>query len=168
MRRKILSVIDIFYPLVKKYMPLQTFRYAVCGGSNMLLDIAVYFISYNYILHKQILNLGFIAFQPYTAALWIAFCISFPTGFILSKYIVFNSSQLRGRIQLFRYILIVAVNLLLNYSIIKILVEFMHFYPTIARFFATCFVVTFSYLSQKHFTFKTANTIGGSDEVKSQ
>ena len=146
-------------------MPLQTFRYAVCGGSNMLLDIAVYFISYNYILHKQILNLGFIAFQPYTAALWMAFCISFPTGFLLSKYIVFNSSQLRGRIQLFRYILIVAVNLVLNYSIIKVLVEFMHFYPTIARFFATCLVVTFSYLSQKHFTFKTANTIGGSEEV---
>lgn len=136
-------------------MPLQTFRYAVCGGSNMLLDITVYFISYNYILHKQILNLGFVAFEPYTAALWMAFCISFPTGFLLSKYIVFNSSQLRGRIQLFRYILIVAVNLILNYAILKILVEEMHFYPTIARIFATCFVVTFSYLSQKHFTFKT-------------
>lgn len=146
-------------------MPLQTFRYAVCGGSNMLLDIVIYFISYNFILHKQILNLGFIAFEPYTAALWMAFCISFPTGFLLSKYIVFNSSQLRGRIQLFRYILIVAVNLVLNYAILKILVEEMHFYPTIARIFATCFVVTFSYLSQKHFTFKTANTIIGSEEV---
>jgi len=151
MRKKIVSFIDFFYPPFKKFMPLQTFRYAVCGGSNMLLDIVIYFISYNFILHKQILNLGFIAFEPYTAALWMAFCISFPTGFLLSKYIVFNSSQLRGRIQLFRYILIVAVNLVLNYAILKILVEEMHFYPTIARIFATCFVVTFSYLSQKHF-----------------
>jgi putative flippase GtrA len=165
MRKKIISFIDIFYPFFKKYMPLQTFRYAVCGGSNILLDIVIYFISYNYILHKQILNLGFIAFEPYTAALWIAFSISFPTGFLLSKYIVFNSSHLSGGIHLLRYILIVAVILVLIYSIIKVLVEFMHFYPTIARFFATCFVVTFSYLSQKHFTFKTANTVGGSEEV---
>ena len=140
-------------------MPVQTFRYAVCGGSNMLFDIFLYFISYNFILHKQILNLGFIAFEPYTAALWISFGISFPTGFLLSKYIVFNSSQLKGKIQLLRYILIVAVNLALNYSIIKILVEFMHFYPTIARFFATSIVVAFSYLSQKHFTFKTSAAI---------
>ena len=58
-----------------------------------------------------------------------------------------------------RYILIVGVNLALNYSIIKILVEFMHFYPTIARFFATSIVVAFSYLSQKHFTFKTSGAI---------
>jgi len=140
-------------------MPVQTFRYAVCGGSNMLFDIFLYFISYNFILHKQILNLGFIAFEPYTAALWISFGISFPTGFLLSKYIVFNSSQLKGKIQLLRYILIVAVNLALNYSIIKILVEFMHFYPTIARFFATSIVIAFSYLSQKHFTFKTSGAI---------
>ena len=125
----------------------------------MLFDIFLYFISYNFILHKQILNLGFIAFEPYTAALWISFGISFPTGFLLSKYIVFNSSQLKGRTQFVRYILIVAVNLALNYSIIKILVEFMHFYPTIARFFATSIVVAFSYLSQKHFTFKTAGAI---------
>lgn len=164
MRQRVINFIDFFYPAFRKFMPLQTFRYAVCGGSNMIFDIILYFISYNFILRKQILNLGFIAFQPYTAALWMAFLISFPTGFLLSKYIVFNASQLKGRIQLFRYILIVSVNLVLNYSIIKVLVEMMHFYPTIARFFATCFVVTFSYLSQKHFTFKTSNTVVGQIE----
>lgn len=136
-------------------MPLQTFRYAVCGGSNMMLDIFIFYISYNFILRKQILDLGFIALKPYTAALGMAFMISFPVGFLLSKYIVFNESYLRGRIQLFRYILIVAVNLLLNYSFLKIMVEYMQFYPTIARIFATFFIVTFSYLSQKHFTFRT-------------
>ncbi len=164
MRQRLINFIDFFYPAFRKFMPLQTFRYAVCGGSNMIFDIILYFISYNFILRKQILNLGFIAFQPYTAALWMAFLISFPAGFLLSKYIVFNASQLKGRIQLFRYILIVSVNLVLNYSIIKVLVEAMHFYPTIARFFATCFVVTFSYLSQKHFTFKTSNTVVGQIE----
>jgi len=135
-------------------MPIRTFRYAVCGGSNMLLDVLIYYISYNFILHKQILDLGFIAFKPHIAALWMAFIVSFPVGFLLSKYIVFHTSQLKGRIQLFRYILIVAVNLVLNYAFLKTLVEYMNFYPTIARIFTTCILVTFSFLSQKHFTFK--------------
>lgn len=155
MKKKILQIIDSFYPYFRRFMPLQTFRYAASGGSNMLLDIFVYYISYNFILHKQVLDLGFIAFKPHIAALWMAFCVSFPVGFLLSKYIVFDTSYLRGRIQLFRYLLIVAINLVLNYSIIKIMVEYMEFYPTIARIFATGFIITFSYLSQKHFTFKS-------------
>jgi len=135
-------------------MPVRTFRYAVCGGSNMLLDIFIYYISYNFILHKQIFALGFIAFKPHIAALWMAFFISFPVGFLLSKYIVFNTSQLRGRIQLFRYLLIVAVNLILNYAFLKVMVEYMNFYPTVARIFTASIIVTFSFLSQKHFTFR--------------
>ena len=154
MQKKIKQFIDYFYPPFKKLMPLTTFRYAVCGGSNMFLDIFIYFISYNYILHKQILDLGFIAFKPHIAALWMAFFVSFPVGFLLSKYIVFDTSQLRGRVQLFRYLLIVGVNLILNYAFLKTLVEYLGFYPTIARIFTTCIIVTFSFLSQKHFTFK--------------
>ncbi len=153
-RKKIQRFIDFFYPPFKRLMPIRTFRYAVSGGSNMLLDILVFYISYNFILHKQILDIGFIAFKPHIAALWMAFCISFPVGFLLSKYIVFDNSQLRGRVQLFRYLLIVGVNLILNYAFLKTLVEYMNFYPTIARVFTTCILVTFSFLSQKHFTFK--------------
>ena len=135
-------------------MPIRTFRYAACGGGNMLLDIFIYYISYNFILHKQILDLGFIAFKPHIAALWMAFIVSFPVGFLLSKYVVFTKSELRGRVQLFRYLLIVGVNLILNYAFLKTLVEYMNFYPTIARIFTTGIIVTFSFLSQKHFTFK--------------
>jgi len=135
-------------------IPLQTFRYAVCGGSNMLLDIFLFYISFNFIFDKQILHLGFISLKPYNAALCFSFCFTFPLGFLLSKYIVFNSSYLRGRVQLFRYVLIVAINLFLNYSIINIMVQYLHFFPTISKIFATVIIVTFSFLSQKHFTFR--------------
>lgn len=135
-------------------IPLQTFRYAVCGGSNMLLDIFLFYISFNFIFDKQIFHLGFISLKPYNAALCLSFCVTFPLGFLLSKYIVFNSSYLRGRVQLFRYVLIVAINLFLNYSIINIMVQYLHFFPTISKIFATVIIVTFSFLSQKHFTFR--------------
>ena len=154
LKNKIKQFIDYFYPPFKRLMPIRTFRYAVCGGSNMLLDIFIYYISYNFILQKQVLDLGFIAFKPHIAALWMAFAVSFPVGFLLSRYVVFTKSELRGRVQLFRYMLIVAVNLVLNYAFLKTMVEYLEFYPTIARIFTTCIIVTFSFLSQKHFTFK--------------
>jgi len=157
MRKKIIDFIDFFYPPFKRMMPLQTFRYAVCGGSNMLLDIILFYISFNFILHKKIVHLGFISVKPYNAALCMAFCVTFPVGFLLNKYIVFNLSYLRSHIQLFRYILIVAINLILNYVILNVLVQYMHFYPTISKIFATAIIVTFSYLSQKHFSFKTTS-----------
>lgn len=154
MVRKIRAFIDFFYQPFKRFLPLQTFRYAVCGCSNMLLDIFLFYISFNFILDKQIVHLGFIALKPYNAALCMAFCITFPLGFLLSKYIVFDSSYLRGHVQLFRYVLIVAINLFLNYAIINLMVQYFHFYPTVSKIFATVIIVIFSFLSQKHFTFR--------------
>ncbi len=82
----------------------------------MLLDIFIYYVSYNFILHKQIVDLGFIAFKPHIAALWIAFAVSFPIGFLLSKYIVFDNSQLKGGIQLFSWNRRVALNQSCHYA----------------------------------------------------
>jgi putative flippase GtrA len=154
MRKKIIDFIDFFYPPFRRLMPVQTFRYAVCGGSNMLLDIFLFYISFNFILQKRILDLGFIAIKPYNAALCMAFCVSFPVGFLLNKYIVFNFSYLKSHIQLFRYILIVIINLILNYVILNFCVQVLHLFPTVAKIIATVIIVTFSYLSQKHFSFK--------------
>lgn len=151
---RIIRFIDYFYPLFKRFMPLQTYRYAVCGGSNTLLDIFIYYISYNFILKKEILDLGFYAIKPHVAAIFIAFLVSFPTGFFLNRYIVFPGSELKGRVQLFRYLMLVVVCILLNYVFIKLFVEVCGFYPTISKILTTVIVVSFSYVTQKKFTFK--------------
>ena len=154
MRDTILALVDFFYPSLRKIMPLQTFRYAACGGSNMILDISLFFIFYNFVFQKQILQWGFIAFEPHTAAFLGAFCITFPIGFLLSKYIVWTTSNVKSHIQLFRYFVIVILNLLFNIFFIKLFVEYFYFYPTIAKMVTTAISVLFSYLSHKHFTFK--------------
>ena len=154
MKSFLLSVIDWFYPPFRRFMPLQTFRYAACGGGNTLLDLFLFFISYNYILHQQVLDLGFISLKPYVAALFMAFCVSFPTGFFLMRYLVFPGSNLKGRVQLFRYFVLVLTCLFLNYILIRFFVEVCHLYATVARAVTVVFVVIFSYLSQKHFTFR--------------
>ena len=157
MQNIITLFIDFFYPPFRKMLPLHTFRYAACGGGNVLLDISLYFICYNFILHKQVLHLGFIAFQPHVAAFLMSLLITFPVGFLLSKYVVWTGSNIRGRVQFFRYLLVMLVNTLLNYIFIKLFVEYFDFYPTIAKICTTVIVIIVSYLSQKHFTFRVKN-----------
>ncbi len=154
MKQLILDILAFFYKPFAKVMPFQTFRYLACGGGNTLLDILLFFVSYNFILKKQMLHLPFLTISPHIAAVLMAFVISFPTGFLLNKYIVFSDSNLRGRVQLIRYFLLVGVCLLFNYVFMKFFVEICHFYPTISKIFTTVLVVCFSYVTQKKFTFR--------------
>jgi len=156
----ILPLIDFFYPPFRGLMNRQTFRYAASGGGNTLLGFIIYFVSFKYVLHEQQLHFGFYAFKAHIAALFISFCITFPIGFFMSKYVVFNDSNMRGKTQLFRYFMICMFNLALNYILLKILVERFHIYPVLAQVMTTCVVIVFSYLAQRHFSFKNTGEEG--------
>jgi putative flippase GtrA len=55
---------------------------------------------------------------------------------------------------LFRYFVLVLVCIVLNYIFIRLFVEHFHLYPTISKIITTIIVVSFSYMTQKNFTFK--------------
>ena len=154
LKKRIVAFIDFFYPPFSRVMPLQTFRYAACGGTSTMLDIITYWFAFNYILHKSNVNLGIVTIAPHVASIFIAFCVSFPTGFILNRHIAFPGSTLHGRVQLFRYFVLVVICIALNVIFIKLFVEQFHIYPTIAKVLTTVIVVCFSYVTQKNFTFK--------------
>ncbi len=161
-----IALIDWVYRPFRKYIPHETFTYAATGGFNTALDIFLYFIFYNFIIQKQIVDLGFVAISPYIAAFIFVFPITFTTGFMLGKYVTFTESLLRGRKQLFRYGLTVAGAILLNYVLLKIFVEYMHIWPTISKIITTIFVVTYSYLMQRYFTFKTGQVLALDKKLK--
>jgi len=154
-KTRIFNFIDWLYIPFQKIIPVQTFRYGVCGGFNTSLDIFLYFICYNFILKKQILNLQIVSLSPYIAAFLMVFPITFITGFLLMKFITFSDSQMRGRIQLFRYGVTVFVCILLNYIFLKLFVGVCGFYPTPSKILTSGLVIIYSYFSQKHFSFKT-------------
>ena len=152
---RIISLIDFFYPPFSKVMDKQNFRYAACGGSNTLFDIALYFIAYNFILRKQVIHIGIVALSPHIAAFLFTFPVTFFSGFLLSRYIVFpESTSTSKRVQVGRYLFIVFVCILLNYGFLKLFVEVLGWWPLPAKLATTVFVVTFSYLAQKNFAFK--------------
>lgn len=154
-RNTILNVVDFFYPPFKKFIPLQTFRYAACGGGNTALGIVLYYIGFHYIYPQPVVHLPFIAFSNYIAAEYLfAIWITFPIGFYLSRYVVFPESEMRKRTQLFRYFLVVAGTILLNYFLLKVCIEYFEWYPTPSKMITAIFVITFSYLSSRYFSFR--------------
>jgi putative flippase GtrA len=146
--------VDFFYPPFSKLVPLQTFRYAACGGGNTALNIFIYFITFHYILHERIVHTPLIAISAHIAAYIISFCITFPIGFYLSMFVVFPESYLRKRIQLLRYFVVVIICIILNYLFLKLFVDVWGWYPTVSLMVATPIIVAFSYFSQRHFSFK--------------
>ena len=152
--RLIEKIILWFYPPFKSFMPVQTFKYAATGGANTALDIFLFFIFYNFVLNKRLLDLGFVSISPHIAAFIMSFVITFPIGFILAKYISFPGSFLRKRIQFFRYGLSIMGSVLLNYVFLKLFVEVCGWYPTPSKIVTTLIAILFSYTTQKYFTFK--------------
>mgnify|MGYP001766083425 CR=1 FL=1 len=155
-RNLILKVIDSFYFPVFHFIPREVFRYAFTGGVNTLFDLFLYYIVYKFILDKQIVELGFVAISAHIAAFLIVFPITFSTGFMLAKYVTFRASELKGRIQLFRYGVTVSGSILLNYVFLKFFVEYLGWYATVSKGITTIIVVIYSYISQRYFSFKTA------------
>lgn len=161
MRKVITTILDFFYPLVKKIIPKETYYYAACGGGNLVLGWILFFIFYQFIFRKQIFQFnsnwfGFenIAISAYTISSFCCFCISFTIGFLLMKYIVFTKSELEGRIQLFRYALSSIASASLGWLLLKFFIEILNFYPSLANVGSSCIVVIFSFIMQRKFTFK--------------
>ena len=164
-RRTILSVIDFFHRPFSRWIDAQTFRYLASGGSNAAMNIVVYAVAYNFILHKEPVHVFNWTIAPHVAAFVIAFCMSFPYGFLMSRYVVFTQSSLRGRIQLFRYSLLVLVCVWLNYVLIKVFVEMFHFKASIGNILTQAIVALFSYTTQRYFTFRVRRTDPLTEEV---
>lgn len=165
--RFITKIIDFFYEKLvlrcipdEKLVSREIFRYACCGGGNMVLDWILYFIFYHFLFNffGTIVYLDFLglnlAITPHIFAFGITFPITLLTGFLLNKYITFTQSSLQGWNQLVRYLLIVALNILINYVGLKFFVEVCQFYPTPSKMLVTLITVVVSYFGQKYFSFR--------------
>ncbi|MBC7615411.1 MAG: GtrA family protein [Pedobacter sp.] len=154
-KQTILHSIDFFYPPFKKIIGLQTFRYAVCGGSNALLNLIIFSISYNFVFVYQDLNWFGFSITRYIAAYLVALSVSFPVGFCLNKFVVFQQSNLMGKTQLIRYGSLAITNIFLDYSLLHLLVGYWKLWATPSQAFIIVLLSLISYFYQTYFSFKT-------------
>jgi len=147
-------IVDLFYPLFQRFLSLQPFRYLVTGGANTFLGLLVYFLCYQYLFKETVFDLWFYAFKAHSASLFVSFLFTFPVGFFFARYVVFDNSSLKARMQLFRYLMTCLFNLFLNYLLLKILVEILSWHALTAQIITVILVIAISYVAQRNFSFK--------------
>ena len=147
-------LLDFFYPLFERWIHKGFYYYLASGGINVVTNWVMYFVVHNFVVQKQIVDLGIVAFSPHIASLIVTFPFTFLIGFGLSKYVSFQGSSVSSNKQFFRYSLIIAFNFLVSYVSLKILVELIGIYPTPSNMITTLITSAISYFSQKHFSFK--------------
>jgi putative flippase GtrA len=172
----IIRFIDKFHFIFKWAMPLKTYRYAVCGGSNFVFDTLLFFYCHNYFFKKQNFNfgvfvlgsekfmafqeeyfeLGFLTFTSSDRSLFLVYPITLISGFLLNKYITFTTSNLKSAVQLKRYVMVSIGSLFMVYLLMKLFVDVFGIYPTPAKILTTVVAVIYSYILQNRFSFKTS------------
>jgi putative flippase GtrA len=157
---RIQRMIDFSYPPFRKWIPPQLYRYGVCGSANVAFDWGLYFFVYNFILQHRDADLRIVTLSPHIASLILIFPVITFSGFFLQKYVTFTASDLRGSIQLMRYLMVVLANLLINYAGLKVFVDGLGFYPTPSKMIITVISVVCSYIGQKRFTFTSSSPVG--------
>ena len=119
----------------------------------------LYFLIYNFVIGHELVYIILpfnyqLCLTPHILTFLIVFPITLFSGFWLNRNITFTQSSLRGYKQLWRYILIVALNLLVNYLGLKLCVDILGFYPTPSKMLITLVTVVISFFGQKYFSFK--------------
>ncbi len=158
--KQIIKIIDFFYPPFRRFFNVQFFRYGATGAANLVFDWILYFLIFHFVIQKQMLHLGIVTLSSHIATFVIKFPITLTTGFLLQKYVTFNESTNKGRQQLVRYYFIAIINIGLNYLGLKLFVDLLYFFPSIANAVVSILVTIFSYYSQKKFTFTNFDAPG--------
>ncbi len=135
-------------------MPIQTFRYAACGGGNTLLGLLLFFVLFHFVFLADTVSVFGFVFKSHKASLFISSSFTFLVGFLLNKFVVFTESNILGRVQLFRYFLSFFANLSIAALLQTLFIEMLRMNTYLSQTIITVIVVAISYFTQKYFTFR--------------
>lgn len=154
LKRSLLTFIDFFYPPFAWLLPLKTFRYGFTGGANAFLNLVIFYLCNKYVYADRVFNVMGFTVPGYIASDLTALCFSFPIGFLLNKYIVFDQSTGRGSRQLFFYAALTVTTVVLHYVLLYLFVGYLGFWATPSEALIILLLAGMSYLFQTYVTFK--------------
>ena len=150
------AFLDLFYPLVSRIFDKTTYYYAVAGSTNLVLGWALFWVLDHWIINRKTVELPFFEHPVHSYSVIAAICgvFSFLFGFLMMRYVVFTESQLKGRVQFFRYGLSALISATVNWILIKLMVDTFAWNASLCNVFASVVVVTISYFLQRKFSFR--------------
>jgi len=139
---------------LQKLLKLKAMRYLIAAGIATVIDVLVYYLFLNKILHKYDLEINSIKLGAPGVSLAISYTCGLITNFTITKLFVFKESDLRTRHQFFRFTIVALAVLFANYGFMKFLIDALGFYPTIARAVSALIIGMLSFIIHKAFSFQ--------------
>lgn len=149
LKKFILQLLNMFYPLIRKFIPFQVYAYLAVGAANTVLNIALFAVLYLAFTYTTL---------AVEAATVLSFSITVITGFWLSKNFAFTDARKEKKEthrQFRKYFLVSLQGQFSDYLITKGLIVFLLMNPVIAYFISTFIMLILNYFLQKYYTFKT-------------
>jgi putative flippase GtrA len=144
--------------MINKLLHSKVFRYFISAGIATVVDISVFYMSFNFLFKKQPVNITeHIAFAAYTLSLMLSTSFGVTTNFLITRSFVFHESTLKTHKQVFRYLIVAGFVLCLNYILMSFLIKQLNWFPTIARTFSALSIGVLSFVIHKYFSFRVNN-----------
>lgn len=140
-------MVNIGYPICKKFIPHQVYLYLVTGAINTLLNMGLF------ALGVLVLSDNMFAIEIATI---ISFIVTVCTGFWFSKNFAFKQINLKKnetKKQFNKYIVVALQGQINGYLLTKALIIFFMIKPIVAYVFTAIFMLTLNYFLQKYFSF---------------
>jgi len=141
--------------MIKDFLNNKIIRYFFSAGLATVVDVSVYFVAFNFIYEKQDIHLfDLMVLSAPTGSLILSYTCGLLTNFLITKYLVFTESDLRGIHQLARYVLVAILILLLNYLFMSFLIKILDWYPTFSRIVSALTIGLLSFVIHKFYSFR--------------
>ena len=141
--------------MIRAIIENKIIRYFLSAGVATGVDVTVYFLAYNFIYEKQDIHLfNLVTLSAPTGSLVLSYTCGLVTNFLITKYLVFTESDLRGIHQLARYILVAVLILVLNYFFMSFLIKILEWYPTLSRVVSALTIGLLSFVIHKFYSFR--------------
>jgi len=139
---------------VQRLFTNKVIRYLFSGGISAGVDMAIFFVCWNYIFHQSSFHIGGFSFMGYDVSLVISYICGSLTSFILNKFFVFEV-QNQGSTQFLKSLPVYFIAFLGNWILLRAGIEWLHLFPTLSRIIAALLVAFMTFNLHKYFTFKT-------------
>lgn len=147
--------LDFLYPVFRKFIPFELYRFLAVGGVCFVLNFAVFHLSYLYVFRYWHHASFFL--QPHFYALLASMSVTILVGFYMNKKFVFKGAVLGVSIQFRRFaissfVLVIASKLLLDLMVIV-----WGWNLTVSFIANTVLIQTVNFLFQKRISFHGAD-----------
>ncbi|KIA92229.1 hypothetical protein OC25_17465 [Pedobacter kyungheensis] len=144
-------ILDIFFPLFKKIIPFELYRYLAVGGICFLINFSVFHLTYFLLLDKNSNEMFFL--NNNMKSLMASMSITLPIGFFLNKNFVFDSSLTKGS-SFLRYGISTIASVYFSKNLLDYLVIYLNWNLTLSFLFTTASIQTLNYFFQKKVSFR--------------